>query len=236
MNVLVALMMAGMMLASSMSWLQAPVPGSAVDSGFSAEIPAEEAMTETMADPAEEEPAPAAEPEPAAITEDTSGGAPTFAVFLPERIERVWYWYAYTEETQHIVQSAVEKALLNAGLAVVDVSSLSLPEQGDLNQVMSAPQVVRWAAAANADYVIMGTATADPQSEGTAYGQRVVRSTANISARIIRVSDSRIVAVQDASALMGGQALAAAAREALKKGGEDIGRKLTRSAKSLVNP
>ncbi|MBP7830502.1 MAG: hypothetical protein KA248_11345 [Kiritimatiellae bacterium] len=232
MNVLVALMMAGMMLASSMTWLQSPVPGSVVDSGFPAEAPAEEAMTE----PAAEESAPAAEPEPAAVPEDTSSGAPKFAVFLPERIERVWYWYAYTEEIQHIVQSAVEKALLNAGLEVVDISSLSLPEQGDLNQVMSAPQVVRWAAAARVDYIIMGTATADPQSEGTAYGQRVVRSTANISARIIRVSDARIVAVQDATALMGGQALAAAAREALKKGGEDIGRKLARSAKSLAGP
>lgn len=231
MNVLFALMMAGMMLFSGVSQFKASPPGGL------AEAPVEPApAAEPVVEPAAEVPqAPAGESVVAAPTE-VEPGAPTFAVFLPERIERVWYWYAYTEETQHIVQSAVEKALINAGLEVVDISSMPLPEQGDLTQVMSAPQVVRWGAAAHADYIIMGTATADPQSEGVAYGQKVVRSTATISARIIRVSDSRIVGVQDASALMGGQALAAAAREALKKGGEDIGRKLARSAKNLPKP
>lgn len=235
MNVLFALMMAGMMLFSGVSQFKAP-PGGGLAEGPADLVPAAEPVAEEAVESvAEALEAPAEESAAGASVEEESG-APTFAVFLPERIERVWYWYAYTEETQHIVQSAVEKALINAGLEVVDISSMPLPEQGDLTQVMSAPQVVRWGAAAHADYIIMGTATADPQSEGVAYGQKVVRSTATISARIIRVSDSRIVGVQDASALMGGQALAAAAREALKKGGEDIGRKLARSAKNLPKP
>ncbi|HOW98196.1 MAG TPA: hypothetical protein P5567_00950 [Kiritimatiellia bacterium] len=234
MNVLFALMMAGVMLFSGVSQFKAPRSG-ALAEGPGELVPAAEPVPDAAVEPmAEASETPAEEAVAAPVEEEP--GVPTFAVFLPERIERVWYWYAYTEETQHIVQSAVEKALINAGLAVVDVASMPLPEQGDLAQVMSAPQVVRWGAAARADYIIMGTATADPQSESVAYGQKVVRSTANLSARIIRVSDSRIVAVQDASALMGGQALAAAAREALKKGGEDIGRKLARSAKNLPKP
>ncbi|MBU1694369.1 MAG: hypothetical protein KJ726_09530 [Verrucomicrobia bacterium] len=233
MNALFALMLTGLMLFSTVGLLNAPVPPEIAESvePAAAETPVSEATLQAVA----EETMPSVEvaPEPQAAMPSATQ---TFAVFLPERIERVWFWYAYTEEIQHIVQSAVEKALLNAGLQVVDVSSMTLPEQGDLNQVMSPQQVVRWGAAAGASYIIMGTATADPQSEGTAYGQRVVRATANISARIIRVSDSRIMSVQDATALMGGQALPAASREALKKAGEDIGRKLARAAKSLTAP
>ena len=239
MNALFALLLTGLMLFSSVNQMKAPMSPVMAESVEPAgeeamvepgmEAPASDVMVESVA----EETAVEAEPAMAVVE---SSGIPAFAVFLPERIERAWYWYTYTEEIQHIVQSAVEKALLNAGLQVVDISSMALPEQGELTQVMSPPQVVRWAAAAGVSYVIMGTATADPQSEGTAYGQRVVRATANISARIIRVSDSRIMGVQDATALMGGQALGAAAREALKKAGEDIGRKLARSAKSLTAP
>jgi hypothetical protein len=233
MNALFALLLTGLMLFSSASQMKAPMPSGMTESVEPAAM--EESAPDVVPEPVAGEAEPAVEAAPAA-PDTMPSGIPTFAVFLPERIERVWYWYAYTEEIQHLVQSAVEKALLNAGLQVVDVSSMALPEQGDLNQVMSPPQVVRWGAAAGVSYVIMGTATADPQSEGTAYGQRVVRATANISARIIRVSDSRVVAVQDATALMGGQALPAASREALKKAGEDIGRKLARAAKGLAAP
>ena len=38
-----------------------------------------------------------------------------FLVLLPERIDVEWFWYYYTDEAQHIVQSAVEKSLVRAG-------------------------------------------------------------------------------------------------------------------------
>lgn len=53
---------------------------------------------------------------------------------------------------------------------------------------------------------------------------------ANVTARVIRVSDSRILAVEEASAFE------AADRDTLKKAGKDIRRKLAHSAGALTKP
>lgn len=175
---------------------------------------------------------PMAEPEaPAVEAEPEQKGPPKFIVLLPEQIDREWFWFYYTEEAQHIVQSAVEKALIDAGFDVIYVTSMDA--SGSINDVISKDAAVRKAASMGADYAIVGTAIADKKSEGTAYGVTVIRATATITARIIRVKDGKILAVEEATAEEGGQALKSASRDALKKAGRDIARKLARAAQRI---
>ena len=73
-------------------------------------------------------------------------------------------------------------------------------------------------------------------SEGVAYGVTVIRAGANITAKIVRVSDGKIMAVVDASAQEGGQAVMAAGREALKKAGKSIGDQLVGAIQGSIVP
>lgn len=175
---------------------------------------------------------PTPEPEaPVAASEPEQKLSPKFVVLLPEQIDRQWFWFYYTEEAQHIVQSAVEKALIDAGLDVMDLTSMDAA--GSINDVISKDAAVRKAASMGADYAIVGTAVADKKSEGAAYGVTVIRATATITARIIRVKDGKILAVEEAAAEEGGQALKGASRDALQKAGRDIARKLARAAQGI---
>jgi hypothetical protein len=189
-----------------------------------------------------EAPAPAAmaEPAPAPVTEASttaSGPSPKFVVFLPERIDTEWFWFYYTEEIQHVVQSAVEKALVSKGLEVLDVSAgdaLSDPS-GTIQQITSKDFAVQKAKQMGATYVIVGTATADRASTSTAYGVNVVRASADISARLVRVADAKILVVEDASATAGGEAVKSAGRDALKQAGSIIARKLASAAQAAAD-
>lgn len=204
------------------------VPEEAVAAPEAAESTPPAAETAEVPAPQADEPAPAPAPTPVV------SAVPRFAVFLPERIDQQWYWILYTIEIQHVVQSAIEKALVDGGFDVVDVSLMNLPADGGIAQVTSMDQAVKRAAANGVDYVIVGMATADPQSESSAYGLRVTRATATVTARLVRVSDAKVLSVQETSAMMGGEAFRAAAREALKRAGADAGRKLVQAARAAV--
>lgn len=184
------------------------------------------AMPEIVTEEVEETVVVAEEPAPAP--------AAKFVVLLPEQIDHQWFWFYYTEEAQHIVQSAVEKALIDAGLDVMDLSAMDAA--GSINDVISKDAAVGKAASMGADYAIIGTAIADKTSEGRAYGVNVIRASATITARIIRVKDGKIMAVEEAAAEEGGQALKGASRDALKKAGRDIARKLARAAQGVAAP
>ncbi|HMP88861.1 MAG TPA: hypothetical protein PJ991_01605 [Kiritimatiellia bacterium] len=168
--------------------------------------------------------------EPAQATPKT----PTFVVIVPERIDHNWYWILYSDRSQHIVQSAIEKALIRAGVDVIDLTTASLPSVGgDMRQLQTTGYGMKVGKQLNADYVVSGQATAVMASEGRAYGVNVVRTQAEVSARIIRVSDGKILTVEDASVLEGGQSSQAAGQNALKKAGATIGSKLARTAREL---
>jgi hypothetical protein len=167
--------------------------------------------------------------------EAAAPSAPTFVVILPERIDHAWYWLLYTDTSQHIVQSAIEKALIRAGLNVIDLNTVSLPGFGnDLQQLMSINYAVEAGKTARADYVITGQATAVKASEGFAYGVNVFRSQAEITAKIVRVSDGKILEIEDASMLEGGQSAQAAGQSALKKAGTQLASKIARAASKLA--
>lgn len=184
--------------------------------------PAAEAVAE---EPAES--APAAEPEAPAP-------AAKFAVIMPERIDHDWYWILYSDTSQHLVQSAIEKSLIRAGAEVIDLSSVELPSFGnDWMRLASRDYAVKVGRQIGVDYIITGQATSVKASEGNAYGVTVYRSQAEISAKIVRVSDGKIIEVFDESGLEGGQSAQAAGQTALKKLGGKIGGKIGRAAMNL---
>ncbi|HPG00943.1 MAG TPA: hypothetical protein PLE77_12830 [Kiritimatiellia bacterium] len=189
------------------------------------DVPAAEAAIETAPAMPDEAPA-AAEP----------AKAPRFVVILPERIDNIWFWFYVTDESEHVVQSAVEKALVRAGIDVVDISAADVFGGETIEALLGKDTAVAKARQLGADYVILGTATASKASEGVAYGVTVIRAGANITAKIVRVSDGKIMAVVDASAQEGGQAVMAAGREALKKAGKNIGDQLVGAIQGSIVP
>jgi hypothetical protein len=175
-----------------------------------------------------QEPAPDPAAEPAA--------APKIVVFLPEQLDDQWFWFFYSETSQHIVQSAVEKQLINAGFDVIDIGSIrGLEAAGSLDRITSVDGAKDLARQAGADYAIVGRATAVKSSQGSAYGVNVIRSNAEITAKIIRVADGKVIGVEDASAQKGGQAARAAGQEALKDAGNQIARKLAGALRRITD-
>jgi hypothetical protein len=169
--------------------------------------------------------------------------APRFLVMVPESINREWFWYYGTDQQQHVVQSAIEKALIRAGLDVVDISAAKVFDGAKVFDATTGVELftsddtaVQKAKELKADYVIVGTAVADKASESVAYGVVVVRCNADITAKIVRASDGKVVAVEDASANVGGQAVMSSGRDALKQAGEEIAGKLARAAKAATGP
>jgi len=183
-------------------------------------LEASETVVETQV--TESDPAPAAK-------------IPVFAVILPERIDHDWYWILYTDTSQHIVQSAIEKALVRAGVEVIDLNTAPLPSVGsDMQKLMSMAYALDAGKQVMADYVVTGLATAIKASEGQAYGVNVYRSQVEIVAKIVRVSDGKIMAIEDASLQEGGQSAQAAGQSALKKAGTQVASKIARTARELA--
>lgn len=173
-------------------------------------------------------------PEPPA--EPAAPKTPTFVVVVPERIDHDWYWILYSDRSQHIVQSAIEKALIRAGAEVIDLSTAqSLPPTGgDLAILQTVNYAMMVGKKVNADYIVSGQATAVKSSEGTAYNVNVVRTQAEITAKIIRTSDGKIMAIEDATVQEGGQSAQAAGQNALKKAGSQIGSKIAAGARKIL--
>ena len=191
-----------------------------------------ESTTEMTAPDVVVEETPATPAETPAAVEPTK--ASRFVVILPERIDNIWFWFYYTDESEHVVQSAVEKAMVRAGLDVVDISAAGVFGEGTIEAVLGKDTAVAKARQLGADYVILGSATASKASEGVAYNVTVIRASASVTAKIVRVSDGKIMAVVDASAMEGGQAVMAAGREALKKAGKSIGDQLVGAIDALA--
>jgi hypothetical protein len=226
-----------------LGWMIMPVRAeeSAGDAAAAAEVVEVEVPGSSEVQPAPELEVPGLPTEVAAPVEPDTAAAeapkpPVFAVILPERIDHDWYWFLYTDTAQHIVQSAVEKSLIRAGVDVIDLTTATLPSFGnDWENLVSNAFALEAGRQLKADYVVTGQATAVRASQGVAYGVTVFRSQAEITARIVRVSDGRIIAIEDASFQEGGQSAQAAGQAALKKAGGQIGGKIARAARGIVN-
>jgi len=148
-------------------------------------------------------------------------------VVLPERVDMQWHWFVYSDEVQHVVQSAVEKALIDKGVDVVDVTSCdAFDDDGRILDLLLQEKVLPKAAKAGANYLILGRAMATTDSQSQAYGVTVVRASAAINARLVRVSDGRVLAAEEAAAQAGGQTQLTACRSALQEAGKKLARQL----------
>lgn len=153
--------------------------------------------------------------------------APTFVVFVPEQIDQAWYWYYFTEEQQGIVQAEIEKTLIRSGYDVIDLAVADIfSDAGRIEDVLSPRDALLKAKALNATYALIGKGSAVMQSAGRAYNVTVVRSSASVTVKLYRVSDGKVLAIEQVDAVEGGQAQKDAAQKALKTAGARIAKLL----------
>jgi curli biogenesis system outer membrane secretion channel CsgG len=170
----------------------------------------------------------AAEPAPAAVPAPTA----RVAVILPEQVDGDWYWYDAGAGQQHLAQTAFEKAFVQAGFEILDVANIG--GRISFEELINPKTATAKGRELGADYVVAGKATASKASEGSAYGVNVIRARAEITARLVRVSDGKVLAVEDGFAESGGQAVKTAGQEALKKASPPVARKLAAALRKTV--
>ncbi len=163
------------------------------------------------------------EPAPEAVPA-TPAATPKIAIFLPEQIDGDWYWYDGGAGQQHLAQYAFEKAVVAAGYEVLDVANVG--GRISFEDLISPQTATEKGRELGADYVIAGKASATRTSQDTSYGINVVRAKAEITARLVRVSDGKVLAMEDGSGDAGGQAARAAGQEAVKKAAAPVARKI----------
>src|SRR5690606_13457391 len=119
------------------------------------------------------------------VTEAEVSPAKIYVVVLPEKIGEETYLGVGNDNTPHLVQSEIEKALIRKGLEVQDVAGLEPKVEGGLNwQTLTVKEgALTVAKAAKADYLIYGQATAVKAGTGQAYGVTAVRARADVTAR-----------------------------------------------------
>ncbi len=220
--------------------------GAAAEAPVAASAPAATPATEAPAEPAlpaasvESAPAISVPVEPPVTPADPTAAAMkpgTVVVIIPEQIDTEWFWYYYTEISQYLVQAAVEKALMRAGFEVMDPATLPVFQgAGAMADLLSKDSALAKARAAGAEFLVLGRATATMSSRNMAYGVTVIRSKAEATARVIRVADGQIVALEEAGAESGGQAQKAAGQEALKKTGAQLATLLVKTLKAATAP
>jgi hypothetical protein len=193
----------------------------------------EAAPTEEIIPAAPAEAASIAEaPAPAAETAPEPAPAPRIAVLMPEQVDGDWYWFDAGAGQQHLAQNAFEKAVVNAGFEILDVANIGGRISWD--ELISPKTATAKGRELGADYVIAGKASASKASEGSAYGVNVIRARAEITARLVRVSDGKVLAVEDGMGEAGGQAVKTASQEAIKKASPAVARKLVAALRKAV--
>ena len=210
-NVLSGLLLGLPVFAQEETTPVAPTPSEAVAADTASTTPV--ASVETPAAP---EPAP----------------APRIAVIMPEQVDGDWYWFDAGAGQQHLAQTAFEKTVVSAGYEILDVANIGGRLSWD--ELINPKTATAKGRELGADYVIAGKATASKSSEGSAYGVNVIRARAEITARLVRVSDGKVLAVEDGVGDAGGQAVKAASQEAIKKAAPPVARKLVSALRKAV--
>lgn len=214
-----------MACASTAIFAQEPPAAEAPAAVEAAPTPAPEAAPAEVPAP---EAQPAAEPAPAAVETPAAEAAPApapaaeaapikYVVFMPERVDMMWFWYYYTDIQQHFVQSAVEKALVNGGKEIIDLSiSDAFNDNGSITEVTNPAEAIKKAKGLGATFAVIGQADAVKAGQSVAYNVPVYRSNANASFKIIRVKDGKMLAMEDATAQGSSQSEQAANQAALQ--------------------
>jgi len=157
---------------------------------------------------------------------------------MPEKINTVWSWYYFTENQDHVVQTIVEKAMFDMGYDVIDLATVTLfQEPGTIEQVLDPRTAVQLAQQLGAEYVIVGHATAMQATDAQPRpGGRLdrIRSEATAVARVIRVSDGKVVAIEEAQSTGSAQTRQNLADGALREAAQRLSAKLAADL-NLIN-
>ncbi|MCM8801093.1 MAG: CsgG/HfaB family protein [Candidatus Omnitrophica bacterium] len=138
--------------------------------------------------------------------------------------QRVWW---ATEVDLSITEGTLAQRLINQGYEIIDPSSVNkIISQNKAFRIvdLSEPKAVRLGRLSKADFVILGKAIA---SGGGSVPQSNLRSCfANITVRLIRVKDGKVIAYLDASGKSAHLDLITAGKEALINAGQELGEKI----------
>jgi hypothetical protein len=135
-------------------------------------------------------------------------------------------WWA-SEVDLSTTEAKIAQKLLGAGFDVIEPSVLNKTVKQDAAfRLLDIPQdkSIKLGNLSKADYVIQGKAVA---SAGGNIPQSSMRSCfANITAKLIRVNDGKVLAYLDASGSSAHMDVISGGREALASAGEDLGAKI----------
>ncbi|MDD5432545.1 MAG: hypothetical protein PHO70_06145 [Candidatus Omnitrophica bacterium] len=135
-------------------------------------------------------------------------------------------WWA-SEIDLSTTEAKVATKLIEAGFEVLEPSMLTkVIKQDKAFRLLNFPQEksVKLGNLSKADYVILGKAIAS--SGGNVPQSKMISCFANISAKLIRVKDGKVVAYLDASGNSAHMDVITGGREALANAGEDLAAKI----------
>lgn len=135
-------------------------------------------------------------------------------------------WWA-SEVDLSTTEAKIAQQLLGAGFEVLEPSSLNKTVKQDAAfrlLTISQDKSIKLGNRSKADYVVLGKAVA---SAGGNIPQSSMRSCfANVTAKLIRVKDGKVMAYLDASGNSAHMDVISGGREALARAGEDLGAKI----------
>jgi hypothetical protein len=135
-------------------------------------------------------------------------------------------WWA-SEIDLSVIESRVAQRLIEAGYEVLEPSNLAkvIRQDSAFRMVnLSEAKSVKLGNLSRADYVVLGKAVA---SAGGNVPQSTMRSCfANVTAKLIRVKDGKVIAYLDASGNSAHMDVITGGREALTNAGEDLAAKI----------
>jgi len=170
----------------------------------------------------------------------------TFAVYIPEKLDTMQEQYSTGDSRPQIVRGILESALLHSGYKLVN---FALSESGAPSSALDALKKAR---ELGVDYLIIGQATASQISgSGSAIGVKVagpsahsqsgssaalggaiaepMRSSAEVSVQVVRVSDGSILLAEEASSTGSAESQNRAGQGALHEAADLLASKLLSS-------
>jgi len=122
--------------------------------------------------------------------------ATSFAVYLPETVDTVQERYNSSDSRQQVAQGVIENSLIRSGYRLVNLELVT----GGLPA--SASDALKKAREANVDYLVVGHARATQagsSSPGLAIVTEPMRSSAAISAQVVKVGDGSVLIAKEVS-------------------------------------
>jgi len=162
-----------------------------------------------------------------AVAQDTAAKPKVILLISEQNIEGPQSAWWASEVDLSTIEAKVAQRLIASGIEVLEPSALNktIKQEEAFRLVnLSEAQSIKLGNLNRADYVVLGKAVA---SAGGNVPQSSMRSCfANVSAKLIRVKDGKVIAYLDASGSSAHPDVITGGREALANAGEDLAAKI----------